>query len=301
MPPNVFAIDSMALRRARVERAESRLEVSEVDTFELEPGAFYEGPLGGPLRDPAGFSARLVAMIANAGQPIEQASLVLPDRWLRMMFAEITELPESPEARLEALRFKLRRLLPFRVEDLRISGVEVPPLDGQDEPRRVLLSFAVQALLAQLEELFLGAGVRIGLIASESVCLSAALPRTGAVGLLRATDDGYSLLVVVDGEPVLYRYKTLSPGLTDAIGAVVTQDFRLTRSFLEERLPHSPPLQVWIGSHEQAPWRRWVAEGLGSTPRDLVREALQADHQLAPEFDALVIGPMLGAALQEVS
>ena len=50
----------------------------------------------------------------------------------------------------------LKRLVPFRVDELRIGAQEVEPLPNQpaEEPERLLLGFAVDQLLTQVEDAF---------------------------------------------------------------------------------------------------------------------------------------------------
>jgi len=97
--------------------------------------------------------------------------LVVPDAWLRVSFSEITDVPRQAEARDEVLRWKLRRLVPFRVDELRVNAAEVAPLPVQEEPRRLLLGFGVEQLLAQIEDAFAAHHVHIGRIADLTSAL----------------------------------------------------------------------------------------------------------------------------------
>jgi hypothetical protein len=194
-------------------------------------------------------------------------------------FTEASEMPKTAEARDEVLRWKLKRLVPFRVDELRVGATEVTPLPSQQEPRRLLLGFAIEQLLAQLEDAFAGAGIRLGQITSVSLAVIGALdderlaaapelrePRRlpppgaqpGDLELGRAAEPGfvaagarfgalslveeagYTLAFIRGGEPVLHRFKAVAPNLPEAAWAgLVSRDLRLTRSFLSEHFPGS--------------------------------------------------------------
>ena len=55
---------------------------------DLEPGLFADGPLAGAPRDPERLSEAISALIEDAATTVREASLILPDEWLRVAFAE---------------------------------------------------------------------------------------------------------------------------------------------------------------------------------------------------------------------
>src|SRR5262249_10051136 len=157
-PPHVFLLDEGQLRYAQLVRERHGLRLRGYLEMDLPRDSFLAGLLGGPLRDPASFGQRVAALVRAIPGGVREASLVVPDIWLRIPFSESRERPRTGPARDEVLRWKLRRLVPFRVDELRIDATEVAPLPRQEEPRRLLMGFAIELLLAQLEDAFAAAG-----------------------------------------------------------------------------------------------------------------------------------------------
>jgi hypothetical protein len=310
-PPHVFALDGERLRYGQFAHDRHGFRLRAFREAALPRDPFQHGPLGGPPRDPAAFRELVAGMVEAVPGGVREASLVLPDSWLRVTFTESGDLPKTSEAIDEVLRWKLRRLVPFRVDELRVSATEVSPIPGQEEPRRLLLGFAVEQLLAQIEEAFTAAGVRLGQVSNASLALLAAVAATStaAAGDFSAVvlvgDEGYALIFARGGEPVLHRYKGFTGALPEASRAsFVSRDLKLTRNFLDEHFPGAPLGAVLLlAPPELEPvWLDRLEEGLGrpATPVDGRHlPPLRAEEASVPPWRSLA--PMLGAARQEVS
>jgi hypothetical protein len=310
-PPHVFALDGARLRYGQFQRDRQGFRCRALREAALPRDAFHSGLLGGPLRDPGAFQGIAGALVRSIPGSVKDASLVIPDAWLRVAFTESGDLPRTAEQRDEVLRWKLRRLVPFRVDELRVSAAEVPPLPAQEEPRRLLLGFAIEQLLEQIEGAFAAHGVRLGQISNASLSMLAALapretPRADELTALALVDDyGYSLVFVRGGAPVLHRYKAFSGGLPEGprTGFVV-RDLKLTRNFLDEHLPGVPLARVLLAAPpEQEPsWVDLLAEGLGEPAAPLDGRhlpPLRSEEGTVPSWRELA--PMLGAARQEIA
>lgn len=315
VPPYVFAVDEGSLRYGRFECGGDGTVMADYRAVELPPGFFHSGPLGGPLSKPEALGEKLAELLDHLDdeerKALGRASLVIPDRWLRLVFAEITELPSSTAARDEVLRFKLRRLVPFRVEELRVRALEVAPLRGQNEPRRVLLGFAIDLLLTQLERAFAAAGTELGQISNTSLSLAELLRKDGASSacslLVCVQEEGYSLLFLADGEPLLYRYKALESGLEEEQArALVARELRLTKSFLEDQAPEARLDRVVLAAEpsQQGAWLGHLGLALDCVPALLDEDLLALAS--SPSVAATAAewpgsAALLGASIREVA
>ena len=307
----MFLLDERELVLAHFLRQDGSVpELQTVRRRELPADTFQDGALGGPLREPAQFH-EVVAELQQAadiaiGEPVTHAALVLPDRWLRLTFARLEEVPGKPHLREEALRFKLRKQVPFRVEELRVRGRRTGP--AGNDGTRFLIGFGVEHVLAQIEDSFRRAGIHIGAVTNESLSAADGLVRlhgdSGPFLLLVAHPDGYSLLAHADEDPTLFRYKGIDPELPSSVASnLAVRDLRLTRSFIEERelfgAGRTLPAHALVLAAEGARsvWRDRLEEGLGLPARNLDGNGAFGSETATAEIGVQRALPMLGASL----
>lgn len=310
-PASVFLLDERELVLAHFLRQDGSIpELQAVRRRELPAGTFQDGALGGPLREPAQFH-EVVSELRQAadtaiGSPVTAAALVLPDRWLRLTFADLEEVPKKPHRREEALRFKLRKQVPFRVEELRVRGKRIEA--AGNGAARFLIGFGIEHVLAQIEGSFRGAGIHIGAVTNESLSAADGIARihgdSDAFLLLVAHRDGYSLLARAEGGPTLFRYKSIDPALPASVASsLAVRDLRLTRSFVEEREIFGgertlPEYALMLASEEtRGIWRERLEDGLGLPARALDGNGVFGAGPETPDIDVEQGLPMLGASL----
>ena len=322
VPPNVFAVRMRELRFGAFSRSNkdgAGLELAEFHSLPLAEGLFGSGPLGVPVGDSAALAESVRMLVARAARPVREATVVLPDAWARSMVIELGELPEEPGARLEVLRFRLKRLVPYRVEDLRIEAVPLgvkgvgagseeseAPADGE----AVALSFitmANAAVCAMVEEAFSRCGIRIGQLSGATLSTLQALNRgalaEGLLGLALVDADGFSLVLVRAGTPVVWRQKSFTEGLSDADRSrLLTSELRLTRTLLGERFPGEALGALFLAAPRAVEpfWLQVLGEGLGCAPARLRVEHLGLTAEGFGDAFA-ELAPLAGAASREVA
>lgn len=307
VPPHVFAVGASAIRYGRFDPGDTPgdLRFSEYHAVELPEDCFVGGMVGGPARDAAVLEQAVLQLLEKVATEVTDASLVLPDGWLRVVFTETDDLPSKRSAQDEIVRWKLKRMVPYRIDELRTRHTEVRPLPNQAEPGRLLVGMGIEALLRQLEDAFKARGVRIGAISNASLSLlggvTAAVAEHDLWVLARSDGRAYTLVFVYRDEPVLFRHKALNGGVPeDALASIVRSDLNLTRTFLGDQFAGTALRRVVLFSPREAAdrWSEWLASGLGA-PVVHGTEILPLDASIPPE-EWLGIVPMYGAACREI-
>ena len=298
----MFSLDEHALRYGCFHRGDQGFVYEASHSLPVPDGVLGEGPLGAPLSKPEGFAGLVDELVGQLAGPIKSASLVLPDSWLRLTFTELSELPRGGQAREEMLRWKLKKLVPFRVEDLRVSATPVTPFPDQEQPVRLLVGFAIELLISQIEDAFAAAGVELGRVVNTTLALAASLEHAAEArslaGLVAVFPDAYTLSFFRRGEPLLYRYK--ASGEAPAGSAV--HDLRLTESFLRQYFPETPIARMFLAApqDQEDQWLRWISDEVGARPEALAFEHFQLSRtQVGPSW--METAPLLGAACLEVT
>jgi type IV pilus assembly protein PilM len=176
-----------------------------------EPGAVGRYPLASGVVTPSltsqnvqdGKALReaIEQAVAAAGGRGEDLIAVLPDPAVRVTLLDFDALPERRQEADAAVRFRLRKSLPFDVEKAALS------FDAQRTPRglRVAAAIVLRSVLDEYESAFRAAGC------SPGVVLPSSLAALGAVGDLRPTmmlkvgEEATSVAVASSGHLLLYR------------------------------------------------------------------------------------------------
>ncbi|MEM7049414.1 MAG: hypothetical protein AAF604_07130 [Acidobacteriota bacterium] len=300
-PPHAFAVDRTRLVYGGFVRSGKALQFREYHSEELPAETFQDGLLGGSLTDVGAFDGIVRRLVGRVSGAVKEASLTVPDAWLRVAFAELDDLPRGARERDEVLRWKLKQQVPFSPDDLRLDGVSVSPLPGQSEAFRVLVAFALDSVLSQLELAFTKAGVKLGRITNSSLPALSALGPGGQGGgtvLAFVEEEGYSLVFAHDGEPVLHRFKA---GTSDA--RFVVRDLRLTRDYLDRSVPGFPidRLVLCAPASLEGSWVDWLSEGFDHPAEAFSARHLPASVGLSPELSGHDIAALYGAAQEAVA
>lgn len=279
--------DLVRLRCARFSRAGggrggSDLVLDFLDQVMVPDALLARGPLGSMLREPAAFAALVRSLLRSAGpKPPRDATLLLPEAWLRLVMVESGPLPKAAAARDEVLRFRLRRLVPYRVEDLRLSAIEAAVLPGQQEPQRLAIGFAGETVLNSFETGFAEAGLRIGMISVPSLALFAGVRGVHRVpgvevGVVARRDD-YALWVRRDDDLVLHRQRSFPGDLPrDARENLARRELALVRGMFEAELAGETLGRLLLHARDESAvdWSSWLGEVFGRAPQLLGREHL---------------------------
>lgn len=94
------------------------------------------------------------------------AAVVLPDYAVRMTILDFEEFPTGDEERLALLRFRLRKSVPFHIEEAQLAYAVQFEKAKQIE---VLVVAIARPILLEYESVFVDAGYRVGLVTPSSL------------------------------------------------------------------------------------------------------------------------------------
>ena len=126
---------------------------------------------------------------ANGARRMTTA-LVIPDYAVRMAILDFEEFPTKEQERVSLLRFRLRKTVPFHIEEARLAYTLQDSRPGHIE---VLAIAIANPILHEYESIFVEAGHRVGMVIPS---LIAALP------FCEAAPDGITLLAKSAGSTI---------------------------------------------------------------------------------------------------
>ena len=308
-PPVAVEIDRGQLTLVRVKPGRRSRQI--LEAFRIQPapehavGATIFRPNLGSLED---LTRQVRELFDRSGTKPGRVSLILPDNLAKVSIVSLPERPATRKQLREMLRFKLRRSVPFRLEDAMISSWTLP---GPGPEVHLLVAVMMRSVVEQYEAAFEAAGARPGLVdlCTPSLFNLARSEMTKAVAdgadaaLLNCTRNYFTLMIVRADRVVFFRCKTYAGGEEDdASGrlAVLGRELTSSLSYYTDKLGGVGVGTIFVravspGLDEVVP----VLERSGVPAVRAIDAAGVVDPSSGPRFEPLDgqrLAPALGAA-----
>jgi len=184
----------------------------------------------------------------------EEVALILPDPVIRVFVQHFEQFPRSPQEAMPMLRWKLKKSVPFEVDETLISYMrQAPREDGVD----IVTALARLRIIREYETLAEGAGLYPGVVLSSSLAAIAILDEHKPTLMARVSGAALTTVIVREGVMCGYRCTELP-----AHGMELT-----AQMLLEEIFP--------VAAYYQDTWQEGIQSvrvaGLGSRLPEFVR------------------------------
>jgi len=244
-PPDVVVVDADSLMHARFQTGRRNPQLVHLQQQPLPSGVFGAAVVSPTVENASSLREAIGRLKAGAGK-LERASLLLPDAWFRMHLSDVAELPTRPGEAEEMVRWTLKRSLPMRPEDLRISHQAISRANGSV---KVLVLAAIEKTLARLEELFGENEVEISLIEPIGLNIWNAVvvreaPTTGDRLFFYFRKNDFTTAVFRGTTPLFIRSRNLSAERS------LLQEIRLSASYLRANLQWQRVEQCLIAGNQ---------------------------------------------------
>src|SRR5271154_974006 len=141
----------------------------------LTPGVIEPSPVKENVLDPAAFSEALRKLIPAAGGNRRRgAALILPDNAVRIAVVDFDTLPEKEEERRALINFRLRKSVPFDIDEAALSYY-------RQNAKSVVVTLTPAEIVAHYEAPFRAINLHPGLITVSSLAMLELLPVNGSL------------------------------------------------------------------------------------------------------------------------
>lgn len=197
-----------------------------LDTYAVQglaPGALVPSAVEANIAEPAGVKAAFTSVCTHLRAKDEPVAVILPDPVIRVFVQHFDEFPRSPAEAEPMLRWKLKKSVPFEVDETLISYMRQPPREAGVD---VVTALARLRIIREYEALVEGAGLHPGVVLSSSLAAVALLE--GAKPTLLARVSGTTLTTAIVREGMLCGYRCTE---LPAYGAALTPNMLLEDIF----------------------------------------------------------------------
>ena len=206
----------------------------------LPEGAVVPSPVKDNVHDAVALADAVRKLIpAGSGRGRRTATLILPDNAMRLAVIDFATLPDKEEERLALIKFRLRKTLPFDIDEAAFSC-------HVQAGNKVLAAIAPVEVVARYEAPFRAAGVHPGFITAASLAMLELMPAKGSVLIAHLAPGALTVLALEDGVITLIR--TLELSGPDEISA----DIYPTLVYIEDHFGHRPDKLLLAGFGDDA-------------------------------------------------
>jgi type IV pilus assembly protein PilM len=185
--------------------AMARWGLHRLEAFAEEPlpaGALRPSPSQPNLADAEAVGQAVERVVERVRGARHEAVLLLPDTIVRIFLLGFESFPRKVADAAPLLRWRLRKSVPFPVEETLLSWNEQRSVDGTPE---VVTAVARESVIREYEGLLRKAGLEPGVVLSETLAALPLVEDGPAVLLARLGGTGLSTAIVDAGRLALYR------------------------------------------------------------------------------------------------
>jgi len=168
----------------------------------LPAGVVEPGIAEANLKTPAAVVAAVQRVLADVAPAGKAVTVVVPDNTVRVFVLDFDAFPAKPAEALPVLRFRLRKTLPFEVEEAAISYQR---LGDSKADCRVLVAVMPAEIRAEYEDAIRAAGYEPGVVLNATLAMLGSLPGARRALIANLSERSMTTAIVQGEDLLLYR------------------------------------------------------------------------------------------------
>lgn len=271
----------LAARRAK--SGDTTLAFAPLATGVVQPGLTAPN-----LTDSAAVSAAIRKALDEIDARERDLTLVVPDSAVRVFILDFDTLPAKPQEALPIVRFRLRKLAPFEVEDAAVSYQILRQVSDQT---RVLVTVMPAAVRNEYEQAVRAAGYEPGALLPSMLAALAAAPATEPALIVHRSALSVSTAITSGDDLLLYRSLDL-PAELESQRDDLLQTVSVAAAYYEDTLHAAPRTLYYVGPGGAEGFASSLGANSAGVVRDLVSTPAGAVTALPKGLVAGVMGAL---------
>jgi type IV pilus assembly protein PilM len=251
----------------RGQEAEALMSFAALPPGIVRPGLpTAEDPALNFLDQPLVVAALRKALDEVAGRD-KQLTLVVPDAAVRVLLMDFDTLPAKVQEALPIVRFRLKKLAPFDVEDAAVSYQVMRRQNSEQNQMRVVATVMPAVVRAEYESAVRAAGYEPGVVLPSTLAALATLPAEGASLVINR--NGHSLTTVITQGDELLLHRTLELPVSDEWHhEELAKTVSVAMAYFEDTLKIQPKVLNYVGPGGAREFTRLMGEPTGDVLQD---------------------------------
>jgi type IV pilus assembly protein PilM len=199
-PPLVVDIASTHVAAARWGKVNRSLESYAVEPLPL--GAVLPSPVEMNVAQPDAVRSALRRVFSRVTGHEHGLVLLVPDLVVRVFILPFDALPRRADEALPLLRWRLKKSVPFDVDETVVSWMRQAGKDGNLE---IVTAVARQKIIREYEEIVEASDANVGVVLSSTLAALPLIEENGASLLVRMSGKTLTTVIVRGGNLCVYR------------------------------------------------------------------------------------------------
>ncbi len=202
MPHPTLVIELAVLHAAAARWGHAR---GSLDSYAVEPvgeGAIVASPVEANIVKPDAVRSALRRVLSRVPARGQDVALLIPDPVVRVFILPFESFPRRADEALPLLRWRLKKSVPFDVDETVVSWMRQTGREGNLE---ILTAVARSRIVREYEEIVESLGARVGVVLSSTLSTLPLLEDRGATLLVRMCARTLTTVIVQGGNLCVYR------------------------------------------------------------------------------------------------
>ena len=209
MPHPQFVCEITPTHIAAARWGRGRLNLDGCAVEELPTGAVLASPVETNIPRPEVVRGALRHVLTRVSSRGQDVALLLPDPVVRVFILPFEKFPRRPDEAVPLLRWRLKKSVPFDVEETVVSAMRQSARDGGLE---IVAALARQKILREYESIVEGVGMNVGVVLSSMLASLPLIQDEGATLLARISGTSLTTVIVRGETMCVYRSSEMGAG-----------------------------------------------------------------------------------------